>query len=152
MKKDTRSLGGHFKDFKKEKQKLKGFCPLLRRRKHMKKATKRKGSHFKNFKNKKQKLKILGWLLRRRKQMMKATRNLGSHFKHFKKEKQILKGFSRLLRRRKRQEAFKVILKILSRKSKNWRFFVDYCKEGNMKQATKRMGSHFKNFRTNNKN
>jgi hypothetical protein len=44
MKKATKSLGGHFKDFKKEKQKLKGFYPLLRRRKHMKKATKRKGS------------------------------------------------------------------------------------------------------------
>jgi hypothetical protein len=48
---------------------------------------------------------------------MKATRSLGSHFKNFKKEKQKLK------------------------------IFVDYCKEGNMKQATKRMGSHFKNFK-----
>jgi hypothetical protein len=37
MKKETRTLGGHFKDLKKEKQKLKGFCRLLRRRKRMKK-------------------------------------------------------------------------------------------------------------------
>jgi hypothetical protein len=31
---------------------LKGFCRLLRRKKHMKKATKSLKSHFKNFKKK----------------------------------------------------------------------------------------------------
>jgi hypothetical protein len=34
MKKATRSLESHFKNFKKETQKLKGFCRLLRRKKH----------------------------------------------------------------------------------------------------------------------
>jgi hypothetical protein len=58
--------------------------------------------------------------------MKKATRSLGSHFKDFKKEKQMLKSFSRLLRKRKymkkRQEAFKVILKILEGTTKIERF------------------------------
>jgi hypothetical protein len=49
MKKATRSLESHFKNLKKEKQKLKGFCRLLRRKKHMKKATKTLKSYFKNF-------------------------------------------------------------------------------------------------------
>jgi hypothetical protein len=50
MKKATKSLGTHFKKFKKENQKLKCFCRLLKRRKHMKKATRSLGSHFKDFK------------------------------------------------------------------------------------------------------
>jgi hypothetical protein len=54
MMKATRSLGSHFKNFKKEKQKFIVFCRLLKRRKHMKKATRNWGSHFKHFKKEKQ--------------------------------------------------------------------------------------------------
>jgi cell division protein ZapA (FtsZ GTPase activity inhibitor) len=52
MKKATRSLERHFKNLKKENQKLNSVCRLLRRKKHMKKATKSLKSYFKNFKKK----------------------------------------------------------------------------------------------------
>jgi hypothetical protein len=89
IKKETKSLESHFKNFKKENQKSNFFFRLLKKRKHLKKATKSLGGHFKDFKKEKQKLKGFCRLLRRRKHM------------------------------KKRQEAWEVILKILRRKSKN---------------------------------
>jgi hypothetical protein len=54
--------------------------------------------------------------------MMKATRSLESHFKNLKEEKKIQRFLSNIGKketRRERQEAWKVILKILRRETKN---------------------------------
>jgi hypothetical protein len=67
MKKATRSLGGHFK---KEKQILKGFSRLLRRKKYIKKRQ----EAFSHFKKENQKLKDFCRLLQRRKHIRKRQK------------------------------------------------------------------------------
>jgi hypothetical protein len=67
--------------------------------------------------------------------MKKATRSLESHFKNLKEEKKIQRFLSNIGKketRRERQEAWKVILKILRRKPKIEMFFSIIGKKGNI--------------------